>query len=120
MQKKLMIVDDMPVIRMMLKKILQTNGYLVIAEAGDGVEAVKKYMEFRPDLVTMDLTMPEKDGIEAMLDILRFDQSAKIVIVSAVDQQDSLVRAIKAGAVDYLIKPLDAERVVSAVQKAIG
>ena len=120
MTKTLMIVDDVAVIRMMLKKILQNNGYRVVAEAGDGAEAIKRYMEFKPDLVTMDLTMPDKDGIETMQEILRFDHNAKIVMVSAVDQQDSLVRAIKSGAVDYIIKPFEADRVISAVQKAIG
>ena len=120
MAKKLMIVDDVPVIRMMLKKILQNFGYDVVAEAGDGEDALKKYMEFKPDLVTMDLTMPDKDGIETMQEILRFDRSAKVVMVSAVDEQDSLLRAVRSGAVDYIVKPFDAQRVIAAVQKAIG
>ena len=120
MAKKLLIVDDVPVIRMMLKRILQNNGYDVVAEAGNGKEAVEKYMELKPDLVTMDMTMPDKDGIETLEEILHFDQNAKVMIVSAIDQQESLLRAIKSGAVDYIIKPFDVERVVAAVKKAIG
>lgn len=120
MAKKLMIVDDAPVIRMMLKDILKHYGYDVVGEAGNGNDAVRKYIDLRPDLVTMDITMPEKDGIEALEEILKLDSSAKIVMVTAIDQRDSLMRAIKSGAVDYIVKPFEDDRVISAVEKAIG
>ncbi len=119
MGKKILIVDDAPVIRLMLKDILQHYDYEVVGEAGNGVIAVEKYKQLKPDLVTMDITMPEKDGIEALGDILAFDKNAKVVMVTAIDQRDSLMSAIRLGASDYIVKPFEDDRVISAVRKAL-
>ena len=120
MAKRILVVDDAPIIRLMIKDILTYNGYEVVAEGGNGQEAVDLYAEHKPDLVTMDIVMPEKDGIQALEEILSNDENAKIVMVTAVDQRESLMRAIRAGATDYIIKPFESERVLSAAKKALG
>ena len=120
MPKKIIIVDDAPIIRSMLKDILVQAGYDVIGECNNGREAVDVFRELRPDLLTMDIVMPEKDGIEAIRDILAIDGKAKIVMVTAVDQRVALMKAIRAGAVDYIIKPFESDRVLSAVRSALG
>lgn len=120
MGKRIIVVDDAPIIRLMIKDILIYNGYEVIAECGNGQEAIDKFKELKPDVLTMDIVMPEKDGIQALEEILSFDPNAKIVMVTAVDQRESLMRAIRAGATDYIVKPFENERVLSAVKKALG
>lgn len=120
MAKRVIVVDDAPIIRLMLKDIMQYSGYEVVAECGSGKEGVEKFKELKPDLVTMDIIMPEKDGIEALEDILKIDPDAKVVMVTAIDQRESLMRAIKAGAADYIVKPFENDRVLSAVKNAIG
>ncbi len=120
MSRKLLLVDDAPIIRLKLKNILQAQNYEVVGEANNGVEAIEKYKELKPDLVTMDIVMPEKDGIEALGDILKIDSNAKVVMVTAIDQRDSLMKAIQLGAVDYIIKPFEDERVIEAINKAAG
>ena len=120
MGRKVIVVDDAPIVRLMLKDILLENGYEVIGECSNGKEAVTKYMEMKPDLMTMDIIMPEKDGIQALEEILAVDRNAKIVMVSAVDQRESLMQAIKLGAVDYIVKPFENDRVVSALKNALG
>lgn len=120
MAKRVLVVDDAPIIRLMLKDILQDHGYTVVAECGNGKEAVERYKELKPDLVTMDIVMPEKDGIEAMEEILVGDVNAKIVMVTAIDQRESLMRAIRAGATDYIVKPFEEARVISSIKKALG
>ena len=118
-KKRILITDDAPVIRLMLRDILEHYGYEIVAEAGNGVQSVEHYKALKPDLVTMDITMPEKDGIQALEEILAYDPRAKIVMVTAIDQRDSLMRAIKLGAVDYIVKPFEDDRVISAVTKAL-
>ena len=120
MGRKIMIVDDAPVARLMLKDILQHYNYEIVAEARNGNEAVEKYKRFRPDLTTLDVAMPEKDGIEALEEIIAFDKNAKVVMATAIDQRDSLMKAIKLGAVDYIVKPFEDDRVISAVSKALS
>lgn len=120
MGKRIMIVDDAPVIRLMLKDILTHYEFEIVAEAGNGQMAIDFYKEHRPDIVTMDITMPEKDGIQALEEILQFDPKAKIVMVTAIDQRDALMKAIKLGASDYIVKPFEDDRVISAVNKALG
>jgi len=120
MGNNIMLVDDAPVIRLMLRDILEYNGFTVVAECDNGVQAVEKYKELKPDLVTMDITMPEKDGVTAMKEIMAMDPSAKVVMVTAVDQRDSLIQAIRGGAVDYIVKPFEEDRVVSAIKAALG
>jgi len=120
MLKRILIVDDASVVRLKLKDILQGYNYEIIAEAADGNQAIEMYQQFHPDLVTMDITMPHKDGIEALGEILAIDKNAKVIMVTALDQRESLMKAIKLGAVDYIIKPFEDDRVVSAVSKALA
>ena len=120
MGKKVLIVDDAAFMRMMLKDILTKNGYEVVGEAENGVKAVEKYKEVTPDLVTMDITMPEMDGISALKNIRSIDSNAKVVMCSAMGQQAMVIEAIQAGARDFIVKPFQADRVLEAVKKVIG
>lgn len=120
MSKRILIVDDAAFMRMMIKDILTKNGYEVVGEAADGVQAVEKYKELRPDLVTMDITMPEMDGITALKQIKAFDPSAVVIMCSAMGQQAMVIDAIQAGAKDFIVKPFQADRVLEAIHKAIG
>ena len=117
---KVMVVDDAAFMRMMVKDILEKNGYEVVAEAGNGMEAVQKYKEVSPDLVTMDITMPEMDGIQAVNEIKKINPDANILMCSAMGQQAMVVEAIKSGAKDFIVKPFQAERVLEAVKKVVG
>lgn len=117
---KVLIVDDATFMRMMVKDILEKNGYEVVGEAGNGLKAVEMYKAEKPDIVTMDITMPEMDGIEAVKAIKSFDPSAKIVMCSAMGQQSMVMDAIKAGAKDFIVKPFQADRVLEAVKKVLG
>lgn len=118
--KKILIVDDAAFMRMMLKDILKKNGYESIVEAENGVVAVEKYKEEKPDLVLMDITMPEMDGIQAVRNIKAIDPDAKIVMCSAMGQQAMVIEAIQAGARDFIVKPFQHDRVIEAVKKIIG
>ena len=120
MAKKILIADDAPIIRLMIKDIVEFNGYEVVGEASNGKEAVEMYNNLKPDLVTMDIIMPEMDGIEALEAILGDNPDAKVVMVTAIDQRDSLMKAIRLGATDYIVKPFENDRVISAVKKALG
>ncbi|HIZ52999.1 MAG TPA: response regulator [Candidatus Enterococcus avicola] len=120
MSKKILIVDDAVFMRMKLKDILEKNGYTVVAEAENGREAFEKYQATMPDLVTMDITMPEVDGLEALKMIKGFDASAKIVMCSAMGQQGMVMDAIRAGALDFIVKPFDTDRVIKAVDKVLA
>lgn len=120
MGKNILIVDDAAFMRMMIKDILAKNGYNVVGEAENGVKAVEKYNELTPDLVIMDITMPEMDGIEAVKTIKGSNADAKIIMCSAMGQQAMVIESIQAGAKDFIVKPFQAERVLEAVSKAIG
>ncbi|HHW08084.1 MAG TPA: response regulator [Clostridia bacterium] len=120
MGKRVLIVDDAAFMRMMIKDILTKNGYEVAGEAENGLVAVNMYKELKPDLVTMDITMPEMDGITAVKMIKKIDPSAKIIMCSAMGQQMMVMEAIQAGARDFIVKPFQQERVIQAVKKAIG
>ncbi|BAK17407.1 response regulator [Solibacillus sp. FSL W7-1436] len=120
MSKRILIVDDAAFMRMMIKDILTKNGYEVVGEAADGIQAVEKYNELRPDLVTMDITMPEMDGIAALKEIKGTDPSAVVIMCSAMGQQAMVIDAIQAGAKDFIVKPFQADRVIEAIQKALG
>ena len=117
---KILIVDDAAFMRMMIKDILTKNGYEVVAEAANGVEAVDLYKSHQPDLVTMDITMPEMDGIEAVKQIKAVNPAAKVIMCSAMGQQSMVMDAIKAGANDFIVKPFQADRVLEAVKKIVG
>ena len=118
--KSILIVDDANFMRMMLKDILTKNGYEIVGEASNGAEALQKYKELNPDLVTMDITMPDVDGIEGVRLIRKFDPNANIIMCSAMGQQAMVVDAVKSGAKDFIVKPFNAERVVEAVKKILG
>jgi len=120
MSKRILIVDDAAFMRMMLKDILSKNGYTVVGEAENGQLAVEKYQEFQPDLVTMDITMPEMDGLSAVREIRRIDPSAKVIMCSAMGQQAMVIDAIQAGAKDFIVKPFQPDRVLEAVGKALS
>ncbi|WP_281165292.1 response regulator [Liquorilactobacillus sicerae] len=120
MGKKILIVDDAVFMRIKLKDILEKNGYEVAGEAQNGKEAIEKYQSVSPDLVTMDITMPEVDGIQALKKIRENDGSAKVIMCSAMGQQGMVMDAIKAGAIDFIVKPFDTERVIKAVDKALS
>lgn len=120
MGKQILIVDDAAFMRMMLKDILTKNGYEVVGEAENGNKAVEKYVELKPDLVTMDITMPEMDGIAALKAIKENDSAAKVVMCSAMGQQSMVIEAIQSGARDFIVKPFQPDRVVEAVKKVIG
>lgn len=117
MGKKILIVDDAAFMRMMLKNILAQNGYEIAGEASNGLEAVTLYKELKPDLVTMDITMPEMDGIAAVKEIKKIDPEAKVIMCSAMGQQSMVIESIQAGAKDFIVKPFQPDRVLEAVKK---
>lgn len=119
MSKKILIVDDAVFMRMKLKDILEKAGFEVVGEAQNGAEAIEKYKAERPDLVTMDITMPEVDGVTALKEIKAFDPTAKVIMCSAMGQQTMVMEAIQAGALDFIVKPFDNERVVQSINKVI-
>ena len=120
MAKNILICDDAAFMRMMIKDILTKNGYNVVAEAENGLKAVEKYSEFNPDLVLMDITMPEMDGIEALKKIKSMDANAVVVMCSAMGQEAMVVEAIRLGALDFIVKPFKADRILQTVQKILG
>lgn len=120
MPGKVLIVDDAAFMRMMIKDILSNNGYEVIGEANNGLKAVEMYKKERPDIVTMDITMPDMDGIAAVKEIKKLDPSAKIIMCSALGQQTMVMDAIQAGARDFIVKPFQPDRVLEALKKVLG
>ena len=120
MAKNILICDDAAFMRMMIKDILTKNGYNVAGEAENGLKAVEKFKEVNPDLVLMDITMPEMDGIQALKEIKKIDGGAKVIRCSAMGQQAMVIESIQAGAKDFIVKPFQAERVIEAVKKVVG
>ena len=120
MGKNILICDDAAFMRMMIKDILSKNGYNVVGEAENGAVAVDKYSELKPDLVLMDITMPEMDGIQALKKIKEKDAAASVIMCSAMGQQAMVIESIQSGAKDFIVKPFQADRVIEAVKKVIG
>ncbi len=116
---RIMVVDDAAFMRTVLKKILSEAGHEVVGEATDGVDACAKYAELKPDLVTMDITMPNMDGVQALKQIRSIDGNARIIMCSAMGQESLVVEAISSGARDFVAKPFEAGRVVGAIAKAL-
>ena len=120
MAKNILICDDAAFMRMMIKDILTKNGYNIAGEAENGAKAVEKYNELKPDLVLMDITMPEMDGIQALKKIKETDPNASVIMCSAMGQQAMVIESIQLGAKDFIVKPFQADRVLEAVQKVVG
>jgi two-component system chemotaxis response regulator CheY len=115
-----LVCDNATFMRAMLSDILTQAGFEVIGEAQSGVDAVRKYRELRPDLVTLDILMPDQSGIEAVKEILQFDPNARVLMCSALGQQSLVVAAIEAGARDFVVKPFQPSRVLEAVERVLG
>lgn len=117
MPKRVLICDDAQLTRRTLRNILESNSFEVVGEAVNGKDAVKKYNELRPDLVFMDIVMPELDGIEAVEQIMEINPDALIIMCSSLAQQKKVVSAVRAGAKDFIVKPFTPERVLDSIQK---
>lgn len=116
---KIMIVDDAAFMRLIMKNIVTQYGHDVVAEAADGKDALKLYKQYKPDVVTMDITMPDMDGIEAVKAIVSFDKRANIVMCSAAGDHAKVYNAFKVGAKDYILKPFQEDRVLEALNKIL-
>lgn len=116
----ILVVDDAAFMRLMLKDILVKAGHIVVGEAENGSIAVDKYKELKPDLVTMDITMPIMEGIEAVTLIKKLNPNAKVLMCSAMGQQGMVIKAIQAGALDFIIKPFQADRIITSINKVLG
>lgn len=117
---RVLVVDDAAFMRLMLKDILQKGGYEIVGEAANGLEAIEQYNKLLPDLVTMDITMPVMEGIDAVKQIKQDHPEARIVMCSAMGQQQMVLMAIQAGAKDFIVKPFQGERVLNALKKALA
>jgi two-component system chemotaxis response regulator CheY len=115
---RILVVDDAAFMRRMVIDVLETGGHEVVGEAGNGNEALVRFQELRPDVTTLDITMPEKDGLTALREIIAFDPGAKVVMCSALSQESKVLEAVKAGAKDFIAKPFQPQRVLSAIDKA--
>jgi len=116
----IMIVDDAAFMRATLKDVITKAGFEVVAEAVNGMDAVEKYKTFKPDIVTMDITMPEMDGLEALKQIKELDANAKVIMCSAIGQQANVMESIKVGAKDFIVKPFQPDRVIEAINRVNG
>ncbi|MFV0314201.1 MAG: response regulator [Anaerotignum sp.] len=117
---RILLVDDASFMRMMIKDALTKNGYTDIFEASDGMEAVAKYSEVKPDLVIMDITMPNLDGLGALKEIKKIDPNANVVMCSAMGQEAMVIEAIKSGAKDFIVKPFKPDRILKTVTTVLG
>ncbi|HEX4805257.1 MAG TPA: response regulator [Conexibacter sp.] len=117
---RVLVVDDAAFMRKVLTDALVAGGHEVVGEAGDGDAALAAFRELRPDLVTLDITMPGKDGLAALRELVELDPAVRVVICSALGQETKVLDAIKAGARDFVVKPFERERLLSAVEKALG
>ena len=119
MSHTVLVCDDAVFMRTLISDILTESGFEVIGEAETGVQAIERYKQLHPDLVTMDIVMPDMGGIDAVREITKFDADAKILMCSAMGQQALVVEAIQAGAKDFVVKPFQTDRVLSAIEKAL-
>ena len=117
---RVLVVDDAAFMRKMVSDALSGGGHEVVGEAANGIEAIDRYQELRPDPTTLDITMPEKDGLDALRAIIAIDPGAKVVMCSALGQESKVLESIKLGAKDFVVKPFQPDRVVSAVDKALS
>jgi two-component system chemotaxis response regulator CheY len=117
---RVLVVDDAMFMRKMVSDALTKGGHEVIGEAANGVEAVAQFTALAPELMTLDITMPEKDGLQALREIIAMDPAAKVIMCSAIGQESKVIESIKAGAKDFVVKPFQPDRVLAAVSKALG
>ena len=117
---RVLVVDDAAFMRKMVSDALAKGGHEVVGEAGNGLEAIAQFQELKPDLMTLDITMPEKDGLAALAEIVAADPSARVVMCSALGQESKVLEAIKLGAKDFVVKPFQPDRVIEAVGKALA
>lgn len=117
---KLLIVDDAAFMRMTIKKMVEAHGHVVSAEAANGIEAIEKYSEVHPDVVLLDITMPEMNGVEALKKIKEMDPAARVVICSAMGQQAMVAQAIQYGAKDFIVKPFEEDRLIASIDKVMS
>ena len=117
---RILVVDDAAFMRKMVTDALTKGGHEVIGEAGNGTEAVQQYQTLKPDLTTLDITMPEKDGLSALKEIVQLDPGARVIMCSALGQESKVLESIKLGAKDFVVKPFQADRVLEAVAKALA
>jgi two-component system, chemotaxis family, chemotaxis protein CheY len=117
---RVLVVDDAAFMRKMVGDALSGGGHEVVGEAATGLEAVERYAELRPDVMTLDITMPEKDGLTALREIIAADPGAKVVMCSALGQESKVLESIKLGAKDFVVKPFQPERVLTAIAKALA
>jgi two-component system chemotaxis response regulator CheY len=120
MGKRVVVADDAAIMRSMIKTILVENGFEVVAEAADGVEAVEKFEQYNPDLITMDIVMPKLDGINAVKQIIAAHPDAKIMMCSSLGQQQMVVDAIRAGAKAFITKPFEAPKLLETVKRLVS
>jgi two-component system, chemotaxis family, chemotaxis protein CheY len=117
---RVLVVDDAAFMRKMVSDALTKGGHQVVGEAGNGVEAVAQYQALKPEVTTLDITMPEKDGLSALKEIIALDPAARVIMCSALGQESKVLESIKAGAKDFVVKPFQPDRVIDAVGKALG
>ncbi len=117
---RVLVVDDAAFMRKVLGDALASGGHEVVGEAGNGAEAVERFQELRPELTTLDITMPEKDGLSALAEIMAIDPAARVVMCSALGQESKVLESIKLGAKDFVVKPFQAPRVLEAISKALA
>lgn len=117
---KVLIVDDAAFMRMTIKKMLEANGHEAAGEAENGVEAVKKFIELKPDIVLLDITMPEMNGVEALKRMKELEHDVKVIICSAMGQQAMVAQAIQSGAKDFIVKPFEEERLMASIDKVMS
>jgi two-component system, chemotaxis family, chemotaxis protein CheY len=117
---RVLVVDDAAFMRKVLSDALAKGGHEVVGEAANGLEAVAQFQELHPDVTTLDITMPEKDGLEALREILAADPAARVIMCSALGQESKVLESIKSGAKDFVVKPFQADRVLEAIGKALA
>ncbi|WP_297491490.1 response regulator [Thermococcus sp.] len=115
-----LIVDDVLFARIILRKLLSEAGYDVVGEASNGREAVEKYLSLRPDVVIMDIIMPDMDGIKALKEILEIDPKAKVIMVTSVDHEKRVIECIEAGAKGYIVKPFESSQVINEIERVLS
>jgi two-component system chemotaxis response regulator CheY len=117
---RVLVVDDAVFMRKVVSDALLKGGHEIIGEAANGQEAVERFQELKPEVMTLDITMPEKDGLAALKEIIAMDPQARVVMCSALGQESKVLEAIKAGAKDFVVKPFQPDRVLSAIEKAVA